>query len=184
MKKLTFFLAIALITVIANVGNAAVIDILVNDLAWQGEQVRPSDIITVTFVNDDGTQWGGFGDFTINVSNGDLYEGTGWVDTVALPMAAFIMITPKTEGYDVLIGGSAFGATPAGPLAGWEFHVPDYKQESDYIIIDPISGSFDGVGAIPGPDDPFPYIVLHVIPEPMTVALLGLGGLFLLRRRK
>jgi hypothetical protein len=27
-------------------------------------------------------------------------------------------------------------------------------------------------------------LVLHVIPEPMTIALLGLGGLFMLRRRR
>ena len=181
MKKLLVFLTVL---VVAGVANGAIIDILVNGQPWTGGDVRPSDIITVTFINDIGGNWGGFGDFTINVSNGDLYEGTEWIDGVKLPMAAFIMLTPNAEGYDALMGGSAFGETPTGPLAGWEFHVPDYKLESDYIIIDPISGSFDGVGALPGPDDPFPYIVIHVVPEPMTVALLGLGGLFLLRRRK
>jgi hypothetical protein len=30
----------------------------------------------------------------------------------------------------------------------------------------------------------YDYVVIHQIPEPMTVALLGLGGLFLLRRRR
>jgi len=30
----------------------------------------------------------------------------------------------------------------------------------------------------------FGDLIIYQIPEPMTVALLGLGGLFLLRRRK
>lgn len=30
----------------------------------------------------------------------------------------------------------------------------------------------------------YDMVVIHQVPEPMTVALLGLGGLFLLRRRK
>jgi hypothetical protein len=32
--------------------------------------------------------------------------------------------------------------------------------------------------------EPWDTVTIHQIPEPMTVALLGLGGLFLLRRRK
>jgi hypothetical protein len=44
----------------------------------------------------------------------------------------------------------------------------DYTIGSDYYNTD-------------GPND---NLLIHVVPEPMTVALLGLGGLFLLRRRK
>jgi len=179
MKKLIVFLAIALM---ANISSAARIDLLVDDVPWTGEDVKPSDIITVTWVNDEGPGiWGGFGDFTINVSNGDLYEGTGWIlSTLMLPG---ITITPKTEGYDVFITGSGM-PMPEGDIAGWTFHVPDYKEESDYIIIDPVLGMWFMDVATPGPDDGLPYVVLHVIPEPMTIALLGLGGLFLVRRRR
>jgi hypothetical protein len=35
-----------------------------------------------------------------------------------------------------------------------------------------------------GPVDVIGTVIVHQVPEPMTVALLGLGGLFLLRRRK
>ena len=177
MKKLVIFLLIALM---ANVGSAAMIDILVNGNPWTGDSVRPSDIITVTWVNTDVGVWGGFGDFLINVSNGDQVGGE-WIHTSLL--LPFIEIIPKEPGYDVYMGGGGM-PTPEGPIAGWEFHVPDYKQDSDLIIIDPYSGTFNNVVAIPGADDGLPYVVLHVTPEPTTIALLGLGGLFLLRRRK
>jgi hypothetical protein len=39
-----------------------------------------------------------------------------------------------------------------------------------------------GGGVIEG--EPWDTVTIHQIPEPMTVGLLGLGGLFLLRRRK
>lgn len=39
-----------------------------------------------------------------------------------------------------------------------------------------------GGGVIEG--EPWDTVTIHQIPEPMTVALLGLGGLFMLRRRK
>lgn len=178
MKKLTIFLAIVLI---ANVGNAALLDILVNEVTWTGDAVAPSDIITVTWINDEGAGiWGGFGDFTINVSNGDEMANA-WVDqSLMLPG---ITITPKTEGFDVFITGSGM-PMPEGPVAGFDFHVPDYKQESDYIMIDPMLGTWFSRVASPGPGDELPYIVLHVVPEPTTIGLLGLGALALIRRRR
>ena len=42
------------------------------------------------------------------------------------------------------------------------------------------AGSLDGEGSV----EVIGQVIVHQIPEPMTVALLGLGGLFLLRRRK
>jgi hypothetical protein len=178
MKKLLVFLTVLVVT---GVANGAAIEILVNGETYVDQLIFPSDIITVTWVNDEGAGiWGGFGDFTINVSNGDQV-GNEWIlQTLMLPTIA---ITPKDEGYDVFLTGSGM-PMPEGAIAGWEFHVPDYKQESDYIIIDPLLGTWFSRVATPGPDDNLPYVVLHVIPEPMTVALLGLGGLFLLRRRK
>ena len=65
------------------------------------------------------------------------------------------------------------------------------------VTIDAASGTWSGWGAAVGPVDGFndgttpgyeiyglPYAQVTVIPEPMTIALLGLGGLALLRRRK
>lgn len=182
MKKLLVFLTVL---AVAGVANAAVIDILVNQAPWTGEDVKPSDIVTVTWVNDiAGVYGGGFGAFNISVSNGDLYEGTGWVNTTALPILPGATLTAADAGFDVYLTGGTYMEVPLGDMARFEFHVPDYKVESDYIIIDPDAGAWNNVYAYPGTDDPFPYVVLHVVPEPMTIALLGMGGLFLLRRRK
>ncbi len=179
MKKLLVFLTIL---AMAGVANAAVIDILVNGGEWTGEDVKPSDIITVIWVNDLAYQYGGFGEFTINVSNGDYVADTGYINP-ALSLGS-IAVTPKDGGgMDVLLTGTAM-PLPEDILASWDFHVPEYKVESDYIIIDPVLGPYMSVYAAPGPDDNLPYVVLHVIPEPMTIALLGLGGLFLVRRRR
>ena len=64
------------------------------------------------------------------------------------------------------------------------------------VTIDAVSGTWSGWPAVVGPVDAFndgttpgyevyglPYDQI-VIPEPMTIALLGLGSLFLLKRRK
>jgi hypothetical protein len=183
MKKLLVFLTVL---AVAGVANGAVIDILVNGADWIGQDVEPSDRIKVTWRNDvAGVYGGGFGAFQISVSNGDYYEGTGWVNTTALPVLPGITVTATDPGHNVYLTGGTYMEVPTGDMASWEFHVPDYKVESDYIIIDPYAGSWNSVYAYPGEGaDQFPYIVLHVIPEPMTIALLGMGGLFLLRRRR
>jgi hypothetical protein len=52
----------------------------------------------------------------------------------------------------------------------------------DWVLVG--SGSLEGPVDGPLPVDVIGQVTIHQIPEPMTVALLGLGGLFLLRRRK
>jgi hypothetical protein len=102
----------------------------------------------------------------------------------------------------ILIGNSASSAmggvdnnggyVPANTLiVGFAYHVPDVPG-STYITID--TSTYSGKPAsfwtpvIDGQVQPnsntFGALTLHVIPEPMTMALLGLGGLVALRRRK
>jgi hypothetical protein len=58
----------------------------------------------------------------------------------------------------------------------------------DEIILHCSGGAGDQLIRLIGTDwaghDVVDSVIIHQIPEPMTVALLGLGGLFLLRRRK
>jgi hypothetical protein len=78
--------------------------------------------------------------------------------------------------------GSIFsieGATPIDTVLvnNLLFHCLDEGDATIYL--------YEWLGD-PGSEDPtvVDMVVIHQIPEPMTVALLGLGGLFLLRRRK
>ena len=184
MKKLTIFLVIALI---GNICSAAYIDILVNEQAWTGGNVAPSDLITVLYGNATPYVYGGsFGAYNINVSNGEYVPDSGWLHS-ALSITPSMTATPMTEGgFDLYVTGGSLGVMPEEIVMSFVFHVPDYKVESDTIIIDPTTGFFPTTSnyAAVGGDDGHPYIVLHVTPEPTTIALLGIGALSLLRRRR
>ena len=89
--------------------------------------------------------------------------------------------------------GIPFGGTeaPAGDvLYSFEYHIPDLLA-STYITIDDVqdSGTSPPTSSLIAKADysimisDVTPLEIHVTPEPMTIALLGLGGL-LLRRRK
>ena len=77
-----------------------------------------------------------------------------------------------------------------GVLWSMEYHVPE-APESTYIDItalhDPGAFWFSEI-SISGTGGsysvPIDGVTIHIIPEPMTVVLLGLGGLVALRRRR
>jgi len=65
----------------------------------------------------------------------------------------------------------------------FEYHIPDL-EESATITISIDNASFkNGLGQPVIPDTWTSTVDIHVVPEPMTIALLGLGGLFLRRRK-
>ena len=85
------------------------------------------------------------------------------------------------------------GAVASAAYPGWwVLEAVDFTPPSDIAAGDhfdvTITGLVEGTYVIStdsyegsGPDD---LLTITVVPEPMTIALLGLGGLFLLRRRK
>ena len=185
MKKLLIVLMILTMTSVASA--AVVIDIWVNGGAYTGQDVKPSDYITVV-VGTTVPLSEGWAETLMNISNGDLYDGSFGYDSAGDSWLVFgyQWQTPGAEmtGFDLYVNGTPWTPnTPDGDLYWFEFHVPDYKEESMWIYIDPIDGTWDGTDASVGAGDELPYIALHIVPEPMTVALLGLGGLFLIRRR-
>jgi len=92
------------------------------------------------------------------------------------------MIVPYFEGgwgdgYEVT--AAAFTGDPAG---GKQFQMLYHclGPDSEWVRISLWDVNEDDPDYLVGQD----FILIHQIPEPMTIALLGLGGLFVLRRRK
>jgi hypothetical protein len=174
MKKL---LALVLILAMTSVASAALVEIFVNGDPYTGQDVEGSDIITFLF-SEDAMVFGGFGDLQLNVDHGDYVADSAWINPGFTVIPGDIAVQPVGDGFDVFVYGQGFPA-PTGDLMGFDFHVPYDLEESALITISHVAGNWNNL--LPGQlmDD----IVLHVVPEPMTIALLGLGGLFLRRRR-
>ena len=192
MKKL---LIVFLVLAMAPLASAAfTIGIDVNGSPWNGSDfVSGSDTIKVTITTT--TSIGQMVNALTNVSDGDNQANMTLYSTSQWSLGSFgTLAADGSGGVDATMGGALLmGSFAAGDVYSFEFHVPNTLVKSDYIIIDPAGGSFnytaasadtlatidtEGNGA-----DGLPVIVLHV-PEPMTIALLGLGGLLLRRRRK
>lgn len=122
----------------------------------------------------------------------DAYSSTEW-DSVGdgLDQIAGAATTP-------ILGTEGTGPGSLGTLLLWDLII-ECTGEGNIIIDLTLNGLSEYApytninGKLPKPDPPgwvvmvegdLGDLVIHNIPEPATVALLGLGGLFLLRRKK
>ncbi len=97
----------------------------------------------------------------------------GWDPTLSMD--------PIFGAMNVEIGGGTMGAARVGPAAYVEI---TFAGPVDVIVS--LAGDGTKGGTFDGGYSPVTYSTgfVTIVPEPMTIALLGLGGLFLLRRRK
>ncbi|MHC4474613.1 MAG: PEP-CTERM sorting domain-containing protein [Planctomycetota bacterium] len=95
------------------------------------------------------------------------------------PSLAPIMLPGKS----VEIAGAHFMAgNPGNPIGYWLIHCDDYGSITATLT----AGTAYGVSSDTNYQTPDfeGTVTIYQVPEPLTVGLLGLGGLFLLRRRK
>lgn len=178
MKKLMIIVLVLLFASVSMAAFAPSLGILVNGEVWDGQSsVKPSDIITVQMKElGDTTTPGSLGTgFNQIVSDGEL-QGSVFL----LPGGLFAknQTTALGNGFKVSVESTYFIGTPMPTdkvIVSFSFHVPELPA-STYIDIN-TTGVYGGALA----DNLDARI--HVTPEPMTVMLLGLGGLFLRRRK-
>jgi hypothetical protein len=163
-KILVLFLVLAL----ASAVNATIIT--VDD--QQGESFEVDELTTITVVSEDASSWLGY----IIVEEG----GAGSLENVAVLDAAGDL--GAASAYTEAGWGSGFELSASMGPAG----VPAVAAGSQF--------SLDYIGAVgdtatislfvdPEYTTPVASVNVTVVPEPMTIILLGLGGLFLRRRR-
>ena len=192
MKKL---LVLVLVLAISSIATAATIDVVILDGPEHGDfegipSYQPSDWIVIGVIPDGFSQnppMDDIGRMKIAQVTGTGGEAanpvlTAYFDDLGEPGTVVNSAGTLITGVD---GSVALGspAPPNGdPLYTFEFHVPD-EPYSTIIVID-----LDGLELTMPFGDPLSFtyggpIEIHVSPEPMTIALLGLGGLFLRRRK-
>jgi hypothetical protein len=166
------FLIVALVLGISSAANAVLIYV---DGSDPGSSIEIGEGVTpvISVVSEDASSWLGY----IIIEEG----GTGALSNPARLDAAGDMgaVSPYTEagwgaGYELTIAMSPGGASAiaVGPQFTLDYVGGVLGQTATIsLFVDPEYGT------------PVDSVAITVVPEPMTVILLGLGGL-LLRRRK
>ena len=174
MKKL---LAVLLVLGIANAVSAAV----VLDPAMDGIVLDPSDTILIPIITDDSLY--GLNAAVVVVSGpGSIVGASGTAAAGELGWDPTLSFDPAVDGQRAEIGFGTFGAPGTGQVGFIEFHC-----DGEGPVVLEIQPAY-GFGGSAKTDFTEPQIggtiTIVQTPEPMTMSLLGLGGLALIRRRR
>ena len=211
MKKILILLLVLGMTSMANayvLDLSAVANGNPYDLSGSGVDLDIGDTVDVSVVQAVENQTGSGGEMTITMlSSGGLsvdttpgpgayspttgIHGWGWLANFGVSYidngdGSMYAWFSKTGNF----GQATMNGTPGADVPSYMNAIPGYSPASDYVSTMTFSfqvtdttdlvwdGVWDGVdmdGVIGG--------TVNVVPEPMTIALLGLGGLFLRRRK-
>jgi hypothetical protein len=161
MKKMLIFMLVFGMTSIASAALTLSSDITID--------VGATDVIQVSNSMDGGYgAWIGLTDLTIAA-----YDGDPTFTAAGNPNGDSLMPKYDAHWYGTIIVSSLNPSAPI--LAGAHINVSIIGVKEGVTTLELYAD--DGVTLLD-------TATITVVPEPMTVALLGLGGLFLLRRRK
>ena len=184
MKKI---LVLTLVFVMTSAVNAVVV-------SFSAEDGLPGDTIGITVSSDEQVVSVMLALITDNGFGGTAIPGV-WNTTFTVANPGYNGADFGFGGGDLIIanGGVDPGIYATGILYGYSYDIPSDAALGSTITF--TVGDIPGMGYL----SDIVYMVegasaemsltgmeftANVIPEPMTIALLGLGGLFLLRRRK
>lgn len=196
MKKL---LVLMLVFVMASVASAGLTTGWYYSWSWtddNGEDVEVGDTISVEIFAGDSVIASPILDTVLNVD--DAASATNFALTTTGDWSykdpTNGISSDGSGGYNVLVSGNLNAGKVPKDASIYSFQF--VTDAVGTVTIDAVSGNwstftaavgqagealFDTYGTVGG----LPYANdIVVVPEPMTIALLGLGGLFLLRRRK
>ena len=162
MKKLMILM---LVLGLVSTANAALVLSFDGDTNTEVTTVGPSDYFTIDVYSTDGTD----GEFWVYLEGDISYTGAG---TIISPPAPSGMAA--AEYFTGLLSMLLPAPTVGSIGTWWEIEVH-------------CDGPLDGLITLVGPSgyktETLDTLLIHQTPEPMTIALLGLGGLFLRRRK-
>jgi hypothetical protein len=180
MKKL---LVLALVLSVASLANAALV---VSAPGYNGEMLNPSDTVVLAIGTDAVISPGvGEGFWALGasmagatVSGGvSLYPTEGGIAIFDDAVTAGIQLPAGDNGVFGMIGlGTLPNVQPGGIYDGIVFHCEGPGDVTVTLYM--VSGDTGEILST------LNSVVVHQIPEPFTMGLLGLGGLFLRRRSK
>ena len=171
MKKL---LILMLVLGLASTANAAIVLSLDGSTDIDEISIDVSDTVVVDIYNTDGKGYLAYLDFYYT-SDGSYALSNATLTANAGDLSGFV--GPYDGGYDndeyeVTLNNAVGDSTP-----GSQFEVDLHCEKEN---LDVLIELWKCVGTTYTLED---TATIHQLPEPMTIALLGLGGLFLRRRR-
>lgn len=180
MKKI---LVLLMVLGMSSWAYAGMIDVVIDgyDDNDQSGDISPSDLIYIKITVGDGYGGSGGYDLDLHVSGpGTLQEVDGGpTANHQMGMGMWVYSGIANNSIDRMVEVS-MGSMPGDLIWGLAIHC---DGEGDVLVDLTLNGTTRVDGVVLTEAD-LGDLVIKQVPEPMTIALLGLGGLLALRRRK
>lgn len=183
MLKQSVVVVAVLVLMVSTVNATVQVDIVVNGYPIEyfedytftyGDQF----ILTLSFDDNDNPPLVNiFDDAVLNIS----HVGNEFGNNTFSGITDFIIDDDNSGGVNIQYDYLAINPSPLQEMFSYDFGIGENHPVP--LIIDAVSGDWNGIQAVPGASDGLPYIEIRLVPEPFTLSLLALGTLMLKRKK-